>query len=326
MEEKVRKRALLQLLNNLKTRIIRILEHNMKNIIKICYATVVLLTIMSTRLTAQINPMAAQYFQNAYMANPAMAGFNQGIRLNLGYRNQWSNIQGSPKNLSVSGEYGSEKVGLGVNFYKDDAGLLSRSKLQATYAYHLQLNNEAKLHFGISLGLQINNLNIQNVVGSQNDQTAMRYNDQENIIDGDFGIAYTNQRFRIEGAFSNLKNQLKIEDDQISDYATFLTAVTYNAKVSDWNLSPKLVYRGVKNFNDIVDLGLELRTPDDQLGFMSMYHTNKSMSFGLTYQKLKQWQLLLVYNTPVQALKSYATGTFEAGLQLNVGSIVKGKK
>jgi type IX secretion system PorP/SprF family membrane protein len=298
----------------------------LKNMFRGLFLSISTLLLLSGSLRAQINPMAAQYFQNAYMANPAMAGINQGIRLNLGYRNQWSNIQGSPKNLSVSGEYGSEKVGLGVNFYKDEAGLLSRSKLQATYAYHLQVNNESKLHFGISLGLQINNLNLQNVVGSQNDQTAMRYNDQENIIDGDFGIAYTNQRFRIEGAFSNLKNQLNIEDNQISDYATFLTAITYNAKVSDWNLSPKVVYRGVKNFDDMIDMGLELRTPDDQLGFMSMYHTNKSMSFGLTYQKLKQWQLLLVYNTPVQALRSYATGTFEAGLQLNVGSIVKGKK
>lgn len=299
----------------------------MKNKIKGLTLTVISITLLSLDLVAQINPMAAQYFQNAYMANPAMAGINQGIRLNLGYRNQWSNIQGSPKNLSVSGEYGSEKVGLGVNFYKDDAGLLSRTKLQATYAYRLQLNNEdAKLHFGISLGLQTNNLNLQNVVGSQNDQTAIRYNDQENIIDGDFGIAYTDQRIRIEGAFSNLKNQLKIEDNQISDYATFLTSITYKAYLSDWYLNPKVVYRGVKNFDDMVDMGLELRTPDDQLGFMSMYHTNKSMSFGLAYQKLKQWQLLLVYNTPVQALRSYATGTFEAGLQLNVGSIVKGKK
>lgn len=299
----------------------------MKNRIRGCIASIVLLTSISTTLSAQINPMAAQYFQNAYMANPAMAGANPGIRLNLGYRNQWSNIQGSPKNLSVTGEYGSEKVGLGVNFYKDEAGLLSRTKLQATYAYRLQLNNEdAKLHFGISLGLQTNSLNLQQVVGSQNDQSAMRYNDQENIIDGDFGIAYSNQRLRIEGAFNNLKNQLKIEDNQITDYATFLTAITYKAKLSDWYFNPKVVYRGVKNFDDLMDLGLELRTPDDQLGFMSMYHTNKSMSFGLTYQKLKQWQLLVLYNTPVQALKSYSTGTFEAGLQLNVGTIVKGKK
>ena len=70
---------------------------------------------------------------------------------------------------------------------------------------------------------------------------------------------------------------------------------------------------------------MEIRTPDDQLGFMSMYHTNKSMSFRLSYQKVKQWQLLVLYNTPVQALKSYATGTFEIGLQVNARSIFKGK-
>ena len=289
--------------------------------------SVVTLLFCSINLSAQINPMAAQYFQNTYLANPAMAGVQQGIRLNLGYRNQWSNIQGSPRNLSVTGEYGSEKVGLGINFYKDEAGLLSRSKIQASYAYHLPLNNEdAKLHFGLSLGLQMNTLNLQNMVGSANDLTAARYNDQENILDGDFGLAYSDKKFRIEGAFNNLKNQLQIEDNQITDYATFMTAFTYMAQVSDWQVHPKLVYRGVKNFDDILDMGLELRTPDDQLGFMSMYHTNKSMSFGLSYQKVKQWQLLVLYNTPVQALKSYATGTFEIGLQVNAGAIIKGKK
>ena len=172
----------------------------------------------------------------------------------------------------------------------------------------------------------MNTLNLQNVVGSTNDLTAARYNDQENILDGDFGLAYSNKKFRIEGAFNNLKNQLQIEDNQITDYATFMTAFTYMAQVSDWQVHPKLVYRGVKNFDDILDMGLELRTPDDQLGFMSMYHTNKSMSFGLSYQKVKQWQLLVLYNTPVQALKSYATGTFEIGLQVNAGAIIKGKK
>jgi type IX secretion system PorP/SprF family membrane protein len=284
------------------------------------------LLLLSTSLSAQINPMAAQYFQNTYMANPAMAGAEQGIRLNMGYRNQWSNIQGSPVNLSLTADYGGEKAGVGLNFYKDEAGLISRSKLQATYAYHLPLNNDdAKLHFGISLGLQTNSLNTQNIVGSSSDLSALRFNDQENILDGDFGLAYSNKKFRIEGAVSSLKNQLQIEDNVTTDYATFMTAFTYMAEVSDWNVHPKLVYRGVKNFNDIVDMGLEIRTPDNQLGFMSMYHTNKSMSYGLSYQRLKQWQLLVLYNTPVQALRSYATGTFEIGLQLNASSIFKGK-
>ncbi len=139
-------------------------------------------------------------------------------------------------------------------------------------------------------------------------------------------IAYSTKKFRIEGALSSLKNQLQIEDNIASDYATFMTSFTYMAQLSDWRVHPKLVYRGVKNYNDILDMGVEIRTPDDQLGFMSMYHTNKSMSYGLSYQRLKQWQLLVLYNTPVQALKSYSTGNFEIGLQLNASSIFKGKR
>jgi type IX secretion system PorP/SprF family membrane protein len=276
------------------------------------FSSVLLVSLLSIDLLAQINPMAAQYFQNAYMANPAMAGINQGIRLNLGYRNQWSNIEGSPRNLSVTGEYGYEKVVIGVNFKKDEAGLLSRSKFQASYAYRLPLNNEeGKLHFGISLGLQTNSLNVQNMEGPSNNQTVLGYNDQENVIDGDFGLAYSDKKFRIEGSISNLKNQFNIENNDIADYAIFMTAFTYMTQISGWQVNPKLVYRGVKDFEDLMDLGLELRTPDDQLGFMGMYHSNKSMSFGLTYHKLKQWQLLVLYNTHIQDFKSYAKGTFE---------------
>ncbi len=126
--------------------------------------------------TAQINPLGAQYFQNQYLANPAMAGYQSGMRLNLGYRNQWDNIPGSPKNISVTGDYGTEKVGVGINFFKDEAGLLNRSRIQASYAYHLPLNDDSqKLHFGISLGIQTERLNNQAIVGSPNDQDSFGY-------------------------------------------------------------------------------------------------------------------------------------------------------
>ena len=34
--------------------------------------------------TAQINPLGAQYFQNQYLANPAMAGYQSGMRFTDG--------------------------------------------------------------------------------------------------------------------------------------------------------------------------------------------------------------------------------------------------
>jgi hypothetical protein len=38
----------------------------------------------------------------------------------------------------------------------------------------------------------------------------------------------------------------------------------------------------------------------------------------LTYHQKKDWKLFLLYNNPTQEMKSYATGTFEIGLQLNL--------
>ena len=278
-----------------------------------------ILTLSISSSTAQINPLGAQYFQNQYLANPAMAGYQSGMRLNLGYRNQWDNIPGSPKNVSVTGDYGTEKVGVGLNFFKDEAGLLNRSRIQGSYAYHLPLNDDSKkLHFGISLGLQTERLNNQAIVGSANDQTAIRFNDQESILDGDFGMAYTSSNLSVMGSISNLKRQLKIEDQQSADFGTFFTSIGYKIKLTDWQVEPKVAYRGVRNFQNILDVGAEIRTASDQLGFMSMYHSNKSMSFGLSYHQKKDWQLFLLYNNPTQELKSYATGTFEVGLQLNL--------
>lgn len=271
------------------------------------------------QVSAQINPIGAQYFQNRYLANPAMAGFQSGLSINLAYRKQWNNIPGAPQNISVTGDYGTEKVGVGFNFYKDEAGLLSRSRVQASYAYHLPLSDDdKKLHFGVSLGIQSQHLNSSNIIGAPNDLMTVRFNDQEKIIDGDFGMAYTSNNLSIEGSITNIKSQLKIENLQPADFSTFYTAVGYKIKLIDWQIEPKVVYRGVRNFKDLLDLGAEIRTASDQLGFMSMYHSNNSMSFGISYQQKKNWQLFLLYNTPTQALRSYATGTFEIGFQLNL--------
>ena len=284
----------------------------------------ILLLAISPSLRAQLNPLGSQYFQNRYLANPAMAGIAEGARLNVGYRSQWNSIPGAPRNTSVTGDVRMNKVGLGINFYKDQAGLLDRSKLVASYAYHLPLNDEEKqIHFGLSLGLQRERLNTEAIVGSGNDQTAMNFNDRETIFDGDFGFAYTSSKLSVEGSLSNLKKQIKGEDQNTADYSTFYTAISYQFIIKDFKLSPKVAYRGVRNYDDLVDIGAELSTSNEQLNLTTLYHSNKSYTLGLGYKHKKQWQLLALYTTTTRALQSYSNGSFELGLQLNLGKQAK---
>ena len=287
----------------------------------------VALATVSTKMSAQLNPMAAQYFQNPYIANPAMAGIQAGIRVNLGFKSQWNSVPGAPKNTSITADFGSGKVGIGFNLFKDQAGLLDRTKMVATYAYHLPFSDEDKsLSFGLSLGIQNERLNTDAIIGSVNDPMALGFNDRETILDGDFGVAYTSNRLTLEGSLSNLKKQLMGEDQNTADYSTFYTAASYRINFSDWQVTPKLAYRGVRNYQDMIDFGAEVKTFSQQLGFSTLYHSNKSYSFGLSYQKNQQWQLLANYTTPATPIQTYSNGSFEIGLQLNLSKMKRDEK
>ena len=144
------------------------------------------------------------------------------------------------------------------------------------------------------------------------------FNERESILDGDFGIAFTSGKLTVEGALSSLKRQLMNEEQNTADYSTFYTAAAYKFSFNDWQLTPKIAYRGVRSFEDMFDLAMEVKTQDEQLSFTSMYHSNQSFSFGLGYLYQKQWRLLALYNTPTKAIRSDISGSFELGLQLKL--------
>ena len=101
---------------------------------------------------AQLDPLSSQYFNNRYQLNPAFAGFEHGTSLNLGYRSLYNNIPGAPVTQAVTIDHGFNKVGLGLNFVNDKAGLQRQTRVVASFAYHLPLNENDRLNFGVSLG------------------------------------------------------------------------------------------------------------------------------------------------------------------------------
>ena len=278
-----------------------------------------LLTIFTGVVSAQINPFNAQLFQNQYLANPAKAGAEAGARLNLGYKNQWSNMPGSPRNSMVSYDTRTNKVGLGVSVFNDKSGLINYTKVLGTYAYHLPLSGKNEFfHMGISVGIFRGTLSMDEIIADPNDPDLVSFNDRELAIDGDAGFAYSSEKFGVEAVFYNLKSQLKKDLKNTVDNHTTYFAVDYSFPVSDWSFKSKIAYRGVRNYTDIVDFGVNAQTADEKLDFTLAYHTNKSTSFGIGYWHRKQWQVLGVYNTGATPINAYVNGTFEIGLKVNL--------
>jgi len=280
------------------------------------------LTAIGFPVSAQLGPLSAQYFQTPYLANPAMAGIHQGLDASLGYRAQWSNMPGAPQQQAVTVSYGQKRTGWGVNLYQDRAGLLRQLRALASYAYHLPLAENQALHFGVSMGLSQQRLASEEIRGSINDQSGMRFNQRGAYIDGDFGIAYTLGGFRAEAALPNLDQLLqRRQGDGMVDLPTFYAALGHRFALGNTNLQlePKVAYRGVKGFDGIMDAGTALWLEDGQVMLMGLYHSSGSASFGLGMDLKKRYRIGATYTTQTSSLNSYANGSFELGLGMAIG-------
>ncbi len=272
---------------------------------------------------AQLNPVAATYYQNQYLANPAMAGIEKGIIADINCRQEWTSFPGSPLTQTMTTEYGSERVGLGLNIYNDLSGLLKRTRVMGSYSYHLPLSgNGQRLNFGISLGFMSERLENSEIKGDADDMMVGRYNYNASYLDGDFGIAYTDNKLTIQAALPNMKAFLKKDDGRTVDHSTFFSAISYRLYYPDMlqglTLAPKICYRGVKGQDNLMDIGLGLGFGGSALNTMIIYHTNQSTTFGIGVNYRSSLSINSMYTTSNAALGDYINGSFEIGLRVNL--------
>ena len=135
-------------------------------------ANICLLLLLVCPLKSQQLPMYSQYMMNRFLLNPAVAGYDGLTTLNLTAREQWMGLPYSPRTVALSADtrlikappsrpglpdkrslqnlFRSGNVGLGAYIYNDRSGLIDRTGLQVSYAYHIWMR-EHQLSFGMSL-------------------------------------------------------------------------------------------------------------------------------------------------------------------------------
>lgn len=273
---------------------------------------------------AQLVSFQNMYFQNRYTYNPAMAGLTKGLNLNLGYRKQWNSFPGTPETtLLTVALKATDKVGLGINIVNDKSGLLKQTRAVATYAYHLQLDNEGQqLSFGLSLGVNDSRVDYNLLNADPTDVEIGRYNQLKAYLDGDFGAAYTSNRLYIGIALPNMKSTLSQNSDTRMDAnkLLFVGMVSYKIPVGDndnFRLEPLAGLRVIKGYKDVVDAGLNFTMNQYGLYFQGIYHNNENIDFGAGLDQ-GSYALNFSYNVETGQLKTYTNGTFELGLKLRL--------
>jgi len=122
-------------------------------------------------VSAQQDPMFTQYMHNPVSINPAYAGSRGTLNVVGMHRQQWVGIDGAPKTLtfSLNSPFINYNVGVGLSLLYDELGPTRQTGIYADYSYHLKVSTKTKLAFGLKGGVNIYDINLQGLRGSEGD-------------------------------------------------------------------------------------------------------------------------------------------------------------
>jgi type IX secretion system PorP/SprF family membrane protein len=229
------------------------------------------LTVILTAISAysQQIPLSENYFMDKYSLAPSYAGNFNPKYLIMGYRSDWSGIDGGPKTVRIS--YNDvfpfmKNAGYGGKIIYDKAGIFNQLYVSGSYSYNLQVNQEQHLLFGLSAGFYKNRLNLLDF-----------YNDPKYSIDpslvsqdvksklkfmSDFSAVWIWKGAEAGFMFSNISfgdasyKEVSLKYNPLANlqfHGTYL----YNIN-EDWDVAPLVILRGGKYIKSQFELASQV--------------------------------------------------------------------
>lgn len=206
-------------------------------------------------LYAQQMPLSENYFLDKYSLAPSYAGNFNTRYFFVGYRSDWSGIDGGPKTFRLSyNDHLMQNAGYGGKFIYDKAGIFKQIIIMGSYSYKIKINDDHRIMFGISAGFYSNTLNLKDYY---DDPT---YNVDPALISAnvtsklkfmsDVSVVYTFKGLDAGFLFSNINfGDSKYQDIDVhyKPLANYQVHISYNYIVSDkWDINPLVILRGGK--------------------------------------------------------------------------------
>jgi len=186
----------------------------MKNV-KLYFAFLVLIAL--AKVQAQQTPFSSQYYTNQFVTNPALTGLKGYTNVFLTHRTQWVGIEGAPQTtyVTLDGAAMQNKVGLGLVLFSDNTGILSRTGVNANYAYNLNINSDNSLRFGLSLGVLNNSIDYTKALVLDNTDPLLTSSEQtRTTVNADFGLLYNWKKLEVGFAVPQLiGNQINYQNN-----------------------------------------------------------------------------------------------------------------
>lgn len=301
----------------------------------IAFVAIGLLSITSY---AQQDAQYTQYMYNPLSVNPAYAGTRDVLSFVGLYRSQWVGLDGAPTsmNFSMHSPVG-KRVGLGINFTRDEIFIADESYLDIDFSYSLPISDKAKLSLGIKGGAHLLNIDSNKLnTGPFNGGDG----DTEINIDNRFspqigaGAYYYTDKFYAGLSVPNLletehydessnsNNSSATAEERVNYY--FMTGYVFDL-TDKLAFKPALLTKLVQGSPLQVDLSANFLI-HEKLTLGAAYRWSAAISGLVGFQVSDQVFVGFAYDRETTELQQYNDGSYEVLLRFELFNRNKGLK
>lgn len=312
-----------------------------------------LFTLITFAMQAQQVPLYNQYMFNGFLLNPAFAGSEGYTVYSLTAREQWIGFQNSPKTYALSYQTRlmkkkfsivrnadgttkyrrgrSGKVGIGGYAFNDRNGLIDRTGLQFTYAYHIIMGT-SQLSFGLSGMAYQFKFNLDNVETGQSifrdggDPLAGNLNRVLYVPDANFGMFYTSEEFFTGFSVTQMfESMLKFGGNGSQAYANYRMKRHYflnvgtirEIKRSDWEIEPSLLFKGTEDL--FFQFDVNLRAIFDQKFWAGVSYRTNTALIGMAGIQVDRIHFGYAFDYAFNRINQQSYGSHELVISLKLG-------
>lgn len=273
----------------------------------------------------QENPVYSQFFLNPFVLNPAYAGHEGQPVLFFSHRQQWAGIEGAPATSMFSFNMPlKSRLSVGANIMNDARGLISTSAADFTLAYVLPTFEGQFLRFGLSGGIGMNRLRLEDA-DNPNDPALVGVAGNNFFSAVKFGLNYAIRDLNVGVAFPGLLDNDPFSVDDFSrpefqPLEKFTLMANYRLTLSPNGLAlePHIVYRDYGTSFDQLEL-LAVLDIRDKVWLGGSYKTDYGFSAFAGLNFMDKFSLGYAYEIASSQVNSFSDGTHEFVFGIRIG-------
>lgn len=270
-------------------------------------------------LRAQQLPQYTQFMLNQMAINPAYAGTEEFPEVRSNNRKQWVGVTDAPRTymLTLNGPIKAKHMGLGMNIYTDIVGPTRRTGMNVSYAYHLKVQEDMTLSFGLTGGILQWGIDGNKLTIREEDDPSLSTLYQTTIVpDFGAGLYFRKAKQFYVGVSIPQLYQAPIgiynpdsKTSRIVSHFNINGAYTYSVN-EEFVIEPSFLLKYVKPASPVLDIGARVIYKDEIWAGIT-YRSKDAVGVLLGYMYKNYLMLGYSYDFTTSQIRKYSSGTHE---------------